>query len=125
MLDFQQKWKMKTFMYSRGVLFVVFIVALYSIYSTYIVYQKKVDSAQSVADAEVKSMELSSKNTTLIKDIDRLQTDEGLEEEIRNKYSVAKEQEKVVILVEEKSSTTDDVVVKKSFISKLRDFFGL
>ncbi len=125
MLDFQQKWKAKTFLYSRGVRVFLLIVALYSLYSTYTVYDKKRGSEQAVVEAEQRLIALSAKNTVLLEDIDRLQTDEGLEAEIRNKYSVAKGSEHVVVLVEEESMPASTTVEQKSRWAKFKSFFGL
>lgn len=124
MLDFQQKWKAKTFLYSKGVRVFLALVALYSLYSTYIVYDKKRESAQAVVEAEQRLIALSAKNTILLEDIDRLQTDEGLEAEIRNKYSVAKGSEQVVVLVEEEPALVATTTEKKSVWAKVKGFFG-
>lgn len=125
MLDFQQKWKVKTFIYSRGMRVFLAVLALYSIYATYQVYDKKQESAQAVVEAEQRLIALSSKNTVLLEDIDRLQTDEGLEAEIRNKYSVAKGSERVVVLVEEEPVPASTTTEKKSRWAKFKSFFGL
>ncbi len=124
MLDFQQKWKAKTFLYSRGVRVFLTIVALYSLYSTYTVYAKKHESEQAVVEAEQRLIALSSKNTSLLEDIDRLQTDEGLEAEIRSKYSVAKGSERVVVLVEEEPAPLATTSEKKTRWQKIKGFFG-
>lgn len=124
MLDFQQKWKAKSFLYSKGVRIFLALVALYSLYSTYRVYDKKRESAQAVVEAERRLIALSAKNTVLLEDIDRLQTDEGLEAEIRNKYSVAKGSEQVVVLVEEESTPVVTVAEKKGVWAKVKGFFG-
>jgi len=124
MLDFQQKWKAKTFFYSRGVRVFLAIVALYSIYSTYTVYQKKHESMRDVAQAEQRAIALSAKNTALLLDIDHLQTDEGLEAEIRSKYSVAKGSEQVVVLVEEEPTPPISTSENKSVWLKIKRVFG-
>lgn len=124
MLDFQQKWKAKTFLYSKGVRIFLLIVALYSLYSTYGVYKKKQESAADVVVAEQKLIALSAKNTALAEDIDHLQTDEGLEAEIRSKYSVAKGDERVVILVENDPTTTSSTTEHKNTWTRFKAFFG-
>jgi cell division protein FtsB len=124
MLDFQQKWKAKTFLYSRGVRIFLVVIALYSLYSTYTVYKKKQESAQDVIKAEQQLIALSAKNTVLLEDIDRLQTEEGLEAEIRSKYSVAKGSEHVVVLVEEERVAASTTIEKKSRWAKIKGFFG-
>lgn len=124
MLDFQQKWKVKSFMYSKGMHMFLFIVALYSLFSAYTVYQKKRQSDIDVKGAEQRLLALSAKEVGLLQEIDHLQTDEGLEAEIRSKYSVAKEKEQVVVLVEDEPNMTNDVEQKKGFWVNLAKFFG-
>jgi len=124
MLDFQQKWKFKSFMYSKGVRIFLGILALYSLFSAYTVYQKKRQSDIDVHNAELRLLALSAKESVLLKEIDHLQTDEGLEEEIRSKYSVAKEKEKVVVLVEDEVATTTTVAPKKNIWARVGEFFG-
>lgn len=124
MLDFQQKWKAKSFFYSRGVRVFLAVVALYSVYSTYTVYKKKQESSEDVVKAEQRVIALSAKNTALLEDIDRLQTEEGLEAEIRSKYSVAKGSEQVVVLVEDEPAPVATTTEKKTLWVKVRGFFG-
>lgn len=124
MLDFQQKWKAKTFLYSKGVRVFLAIVALYSLYSTYTVYMKKQESAQGVIKAEQVLIALSVKDTALVEDIDRLQTDEGLEAEIRSKYSVAKGSEQVVVLVEDEPAQVVVPQEERSLWGKIIGFLG-
>ncbi len=111
-------------MYSRGVRIFLFILMLYSLFSAYTVYQKKRQSDIDMHNAELRLLALSAKESVLLKEIDHLQTDEGLEEEIRSKYSVAKEKERVVVLVEDDVATVTPVVEKKSVWTRMAEFFG-
>ncbi len=124
MLDFQQKWRIKTFVYSKGVRIFLALVALYSLFSVYTVYQKKVHSDREVREAEQRLIALSAKESVLMKEIDHLQTDEGLEAEIRSKYSVAKQDEYVVVLVSDEPSTTTEVVQNRTVWSTIKKFLG-
>ena len=56
---------------------------------------------------------LEGQESSLNKDISKLQTDEGKEEIIRDKYPVAKEGEKMVTIVDEESKVNSGVVVEK------------
>lgn len=123
-LDFQQKWRFKSIMYSKGMRIFLMIIALYSLFSAYTVYQKKRQSDKDVHEAELRLLVLSAKETVLLQEIDHLQTDEGLEAEIRSKYSVAKDREQVVVLVEDKP-IIPEVQKEKSIWEKVREFFSL
>jgi len=125
MLDFQQKWKAKTLVYSRGVQIFLLIIAVYGIFSVYRVYEKKKESDRELVKMEQQLIALSSKDTALTKQIDMLQTDQGLEAEIRAKYTVALENEKVVILVEDNVSEVATTTRQQSLFKRIKNFFGL
>jgi len=124
MLDFQQKWKAKTFMYSRPVRVFLLIIAVYGLFSVYRVYEKKKESDRGLVKAEQQLITLSAKNTALMRQIDMLQTDQGLEAEIRAKYSVARDNEQVVVLVEEVASSVPTTTEKRTILWKVKSFLG-
>lgn len=124
MLDFQQKWKVKTFMYSRWVRGLLLVIAVYSIFSVYRVYEKKRESDRELAKVEQRLIALSAKDTALMRQIDMLQTDQGLEAEIRAKYSVARDNEQVVVLVEEVASSVPTTTEKRTILWKVKSFLG-
>ncbi len=70
---------------------------------------KERGSAQRVASLETKSLELEKREVELVSEIKRLETPEGVEKEIREKYNVAQEGEYMAIIVDErkKATTTD------------------
>lgn len=112
-------------MYSKGVRIFLAVLAVYSLFSVYMVYQKKAQSDLDVRHANERLLELSLKEGSLMKEIDHLQTDEGLEAEIRGKYSVAKNNEYVVILVEDEEATTTEVVKNTTLWLRIKKLFGL
>jgi cell division protein FtsB len=124
MLDFQQKWKMKSFMYSRWVRIVLGMVVLYSFYSTFQVYQKKIESERDIDTVQQNFFVLSAKEHELDTHIQSLQSPEGLESEIRSKYSVAKERERVAIIIENPHTATSTYDTHESIWSKVKHFFG-
>ena len=65
---------------------------------------------------------LSSKANQLSQSIGSLKTEEGVEKEIRTKFSVAKEGEKVVIIIDSSTSTQKTVKVEeKGFFRRIWD----
>lgn len=124
MLDFQQKWKVKTFMYSRWVRGLLLVIAVYSIFSVYRVYEKKRESDRELAKVEQRLIALSAKDTALMRQIDMLQTDQGLEAEIRAKYSVARDNEQVVVLVEDTESPVSTTTETQGIFEKIKSFLG-
>ena len=124
MLDFQQKWKAKTFMYSRWVRGLLLVIAVYSIFSVYRVYEKKRESDRELVKVEQRLIALSAKDTALMRQIDMLQTDQGLEAEIRAKYSVARDNEQVVVLVEDTESPVSTTTETQGIFEKIKSFLG-
>ena len=123
MLDFQQKRKIRAVMYSRITLITLFILVLIVLHSTWVVFKKKRESEemknlslQNVKELQQRSDELSSK-------IDKLATVSGVEEEIRSKFSVVKNNETMVVVVPEEDSSTTAPTPKPSFWQKIWSFF--
>ena len=124
MLDFQQKRKVKSFMYNRVTLAVLLVVVLFVLNSTWSVYQKKRESERlkNVALGNVEN--LRGRNSELQVKIERLDTEVGIEEEIRSKFNVAKQEENAVIIVP-KSETNATSTNSSSFWQKVKKFFGM
>ncbi|OHA93178.1 MAG: hypothetical protein A3H52_03115 [Candidatus Zambryskibacteria bacterium RIFCSPLOWO2_02_FULL_39_26] len=124
MLDFQQKRKVKSFMYNRVTLAVLLVVVLFVLNSTWSVYQKKRESERlkNVALGNVEN--LRGRNSELQVKIERLGTEVGIEEEIRSKFNVAKQEENAVIIVP-KSETNATSTNSSSFWQKVKKFFGM
>ena len=124
MLDFQQKWKMKTFLYSRWVRIVLCIIVVYSFYSTFQVYCKKVESEGDIDTVQQEFFTLSAKERDLDTHIENLQTAEGLESEIRSKYSVAKEREHVAVIVDDTHVSSSTPATNRGPWYGIKHFFG-
>ncbi|MEQ1500285.1 MAG: hypothetical protein ABL917_02875 [Parcubacteria group bacterium] len=109
MLDIQQKRKVRGFMYHRATSAVLFVIVLFALHSTWSVYKKKIDSEELKAISVSQVDLLKKRETDLISKIDKLATVYGVEEEIRSKFSVAKEGESMVVIVpddKQKASST-------------------
>lgn len=123
MLDIQQKRKFRNIIYHRITLGLLFVLVLLAVNSTWRVYLKKSESiamreasTRRLNELEVRDQELDSK-------IKKLATVSGVEEEIRSKFSVAKENENMVIIVREDLATTTEVNQKHGFWSKIMNIF--
>ncbi|MEK7514400.1 MAG: hypothetical protein AAB587_01085 [Patescibacteria group bacterium] len=96
---FQQKRKFRRTLYSPLALIFLFIIALLSIHSAWTVYQKQVASTGGLWEAQIEWERLTQRQAELEHDISRINSDRGLEEEIREKFSVGKEGERVALIV--------------------------
>jgi cell division protein FtsB len=124
MLDFQQKRKVRHFLYNRSTLIVLGIAVLVVMHSTWVVYQKQRESQQQLAVSQKRVSELSSRDAELRDQIGRIQTTSGVEAEIRAKFNVAKENEQVVVLVDDTASGTATSTRPTGFWASIKHFFG-
>lgn len=112
MAEFKRKDK-NHFWYSPIVLSVLFLFFLISLYRISILYKKERETQEKKNQAMGQLDSLKSREESLSKDIANLNTTEGVESVIREKYQVAKEGEKMVIIVDEKKKN-DETPTEKS-----------
>lgn len=98
---------------------------------TYLTYRETRD-LRNQYQAEHESLE--QKKVELSEKLTNLSTDRGLEEEVRNRYRVARPGEELVIVVDDASQPGDGTTNKKALVetqdtetfwSKIRHFIGL
>ena len=121
MLDFERKRKLRNIMYHKITLWVLGVVVIFALHSTWLVYQKKRESERMKNISLAHVRELEARDADLKSKIERLSTPTGVEEEVRSKFSVAKENENMVVVVEDKkvvATTTEKV----SIWQKIWDF---
>jgi len=106
MRELREKQKVKNRLYSTPTLAILFIITLLIIRGAFGVMMKERESQRLVSDLEVKEQTLADHEIELKNSIDRLQTDEGLDSEIKEKYSVAKPGEHVVVIVDPRPLAT-------------------
>lgn len=75
-----------------------------------------------LARMQEENKELEDRKKILEENLSRIQTDEGLEFEIRKKFNVARAGESVAIIVDEES-TPSDSAISPSFWQKFKNFF--
>ena len=123
MLDFQQKRKVRAVMYHKATLVILGLFVLVVLHSTWVVFQKKRES-ELMKDASLsRTEELRTRDTDLKSKIGRLSTDSGIEEEIRSKYSVVKENENMVVVVDSQNTVASSTAPKVGFWQTIVGFF--
>lgn len=122
MLDIQQKRKLRGVMYHQYTLVALSILVLISLHSTWSIYKKKSESVLLVEASKERLTELQMREKELKEKIDKLNTEQGIEEEIRSKFNVTKENESVVIIVENKEKEASTTVEKLGFWQKIKNF---
>lgn len=123
MLEFESKRKLKKRIYSKLTLIILSLVFLFLATGTWDIYQKQREVKKDLSMTENKLNE-SLKQKEMIKEkIERLDTNVGLEEALRENYSLAKEGEKAIFLIDEEEPPLPPVE-EKSFFGRITSFFG-
>ncbi len=107
MLRFQEKKTMKRYLYSRASLVIFGIILLVVTHAVYGVYRKAQSAGAFLGEAEVKLEEMKKREKYFSNEIERLNSDLGIEEEIRKKFQVAKEGEKVIVIMDDEGNKAE------------------
>ncbi len=105
MKEFQDKRKTERRLYSKFTIVVLVIILLFLIKGTWDIYQKDRQSLNDLAISNKELADLQSRNDYLSGQVAKLETTSGQEEEIRQKFQVAKPGENVIIIVPSASGT--------------------
>lgn len=116
MREFSQKRKVRRLMYSPISLIFLFIILFLVVKGSFGIYQKYSLSKNELQNSQADLQVLEEKKENLETKIDRLQTETGIEKEIRSKFDVAREGEKLIVIVEDK--------VEEEIIIEEKGFFG-
>jgi cell division protein FtsB len=105
MFDFQQKRQIKKVVYSRMTILVLFILLIFLAKATYDIYQREQLSIADYGSVKKQYDDLESRQALLNNEIAQLSTQAGVEEQIRDRFSVAKPGEEVITVVDQASTT--------------------
>ncbi len=106
MSEFQARHKIKRLVYSKVMVFLLLVMIFFVGKGVLDVWGKERESAQNAAEAAKALKNIQDRETFLSSEINRLSTSQGVEEEIRSKYSVAKPGEELIVIVGTTSTTT-------------------
>ena len=104
MFDFHEKRKLKGYLYSKLTIVSLFLIAGFlslSVYTRFGVEREMAEKRESVA-RELESLQTQA--NALEAQVHGLQSERGIEEEIRNRYQVSKKGEQVVVVLGEPTS---------------------
>jgi len=123
MLEFQEKRKIKRFFYSRVVLVCLLILIFLLLKMVWSVYEKQALTKDNLAKTAASFEGLQAREKMLSSSIDKLKTDSGIEQEIREKYGLVKLGEEVIVVVDGEDSTSSESVSSEiSFWQKVKDW---
>ena len=128
MLDFHEKRKLRSFLYSKPAVAVLLAIAVLLSMSVYERYQSERDMAAKRQELEGKLVALKNQAATLEEEVERLKSDRGIEEELRDRFEVAKSGEDIVIIVDggatTSATTSSRYTASAGFWSRLSAFFS-
>ena len=123
MLEFQEKRKIKRFFYSKVVLVCLLILIFLLLKMVWSVYEKQALTKDNLAKTATSFEGLQEREKMLSSSIDKLKTDSGIEQEIREKYGLVKPGEEVIVVVDgEDSTSSEPVSLEISFWQKVKDW---
>ena len=105
MLEFQEKRKLRRFLYSRltlGVLVVIIGLVLKAVWG---VYEKQKTTADNLNKIAGSFADLQARQKMLSAEVEKLNTTAGLETEIRDKFGLVKPGEQVITVVDNGGDT--------------------
>ncbi len=127
MVEFQKDKNSKNIWYSPITLFVMLVVVLVFIYNMIDIVEKTRETAKKKKFVEEQVDKLKDREAVLENNIVKLNTQEGIEEEIREKYQLVKKGEKMVVIVDREENTEDlnvNEINKKGFINFWKNMFN-
>ncbi len=123
MLDIQQKRKLRSVMYSGYTLVGLFLLMLVFVHSTWSAYQKRAESESLMNVSKERVDQLRKRNADLDEKITRLDTEVGIEEEIRSKFTVTKADENMVVVVPKNDKVSTSTPNKQGLWGKFMRLF--
>ncbi|NQV93445.1 septum formation initiator family protein [Candidatus Kaiserbacteria bacterium] len=121
MFDFYEKRKIRQWLYSWPFLILLIIMSIFLTHGVWGVYQQEVQTRVNKNQRVAHLEELEVRRNALQDEINRLNTERGIEEEIRQKFEVAKEGEGVIVIVEPPSSLEVEEEVYYGVLKRFTD----
>ena len=124
MAEFQKKKKWNKILYSKLVLLFLFVMAIVGIVSVIKTIPKMLEASKNRKIAQIQFDNLSIQSNDFRKKIDKLKTDEGIEESIRDKFRVVKDGEGLVVITNQEIKTEDTDKQKNEVPTEQKGFLG-
>ncbi len=125
MREFEQKRKLRKVLYSRTMIFFLFIIVIFLAQATWKVYKKERLTRKNLNQVADEYKKLEHRESTIKSSVDYLQTDKGVESEIRSKFRAIKPGEQVAIIINDEVKKTNTVQKEKTIWQKVLDFFDI
>jgi cell division protein FtsB len=126
MARFEKRREQQSIIYNRVTVAILAVLVVVLGFSVYSVFEKRHEAALNAKNAQYEVATLTERKSTMQSQIDKLQTDAGVEGAIRDKYRASKDGEGLVVIVDPKSSTpAQDAVLppKQSWWARFTELF--
>lgn len=124
MEDFKAKQRLRKKIYSRGSFIVLLFITALLIRGAWGAWQKHRESGNNLDRVEQELNAARSREGELSQSIERIKTPDGVENEIRQKFSVVKPGEEIVLIIDESKNNTDEGSNKTSFVRRIGRWFA-
>lgn len=129
-LDFKERTRIRRFVYAKPTILLLFVLSAVSLRGAWGMYQKSKEAIANRDKAVASEQELFLREKGLHADISKLSSERGQEEEIRNRFMVAKDGEKVIIVSTPDdqmahSVTVEDTTQTSTLVDKFKAAVGL
>lgn len=115
-MKFQDRKKIRRILYSKAIALLLLVLIFLLSKSVFSLYKKNKLTRDSLRESKSELVSLQDRKGVLEREIEKLQTDRGVEAVIRDKFNVAKEGERLITIIEdEKTPTSTDNFSEKSF----------
>lgn len=125
MREFEKKTRYRNIVNSRWALIPLLVLFVLLANSTWNVYQKNKLILSDLKIAESKLTKANERRDELASAAKSLETDRGIEGEIRDRLQMVKEGEKELVIVEEAENPDQFVSTEKTILQKIIDFFTI
>jgi cell division protein FtsB len=122
MRDFQEKKKLARFLYSKVTLLLLVLAIGFMVKANWDMYKKVEESQKNAARARSELETITARKNVLTHNVTRFQTEAGIEERIRSKFSVSMPGEKIVVIVGTSSAAAVEQV-RETWWDKFKQLF--
>ncbi len=122
----KKRQKVRRRLYSKTTLVVLGVLFLFLIRPTWNIYQKSVETKTNLKEAETELQALETRKTELQRDISYIKSQPGFDQEIRDKFGVAKKDETMIVIVRDEAEKKPvPPPPPPTFWSRFKAFFGI
>ncbi len=124
MLDIRQRSMFRRALYAKPTIIMIALLTAFVTHGAWGMFQKSTEAALRADDANARLGELRSRSDELTTDIKLLSSERGVEEEIRDRFMVAKEGENVMIVTDPEEKKVHSITVVDEKPSSLQRMLG-